>query len=89
MFDIQRFSDTYTNGIDLKVNLLFADEDTRLISIPNPRSDITTEEIEAIFKNNATTAEVFIGDKTGAAYVGSDRAYTDTYAKTIYDLSDL
>ncbi len=66
MFDIQRFADTVTSSTVAQLKFGFEDDDNRTVDVPNPKLDITPEEIVEletwIVANNA-----IVGDKAGAA----------------------
>lgn len=71
-------ADTVTTTRELKIELGFADGDTRTIKLPNPITTITQEQL----KQAATGVKnLFIGDKAGAAFtefVKVDRVTTQT-----------
>ena len=58
-------ADQSTTTRELKLVAGFIDGDERTISYPNPRSDITAAQIEAL---NASASSVLIGDKYGAPF---------------------
>lgn len=73
-----------TNSLKLLAG--FADEDDRTISISNPRSNITANEIHAL----ATLAEpVLIGDKYGASFSRFKSATYVSKAETTLDPTTL
>lgn len=86
MFNIQLFADTVSSSSDLKVGLKFADADTRIITIPNPRNDLTADQIREAFSDTITN-QIFIGDKTGAELEGLYTAYKDDITRTKLDIS--
>lgn len=51
----------------LKIELLFVDEDTRTLTIKNPRSDISVQDIEA-FQSFLRTSGALLGDKNAATF---------------------
>ena len=61
-------ADTQTITKELKIELLFNDTDTRIITLKNPKESITTSDItslEAVLLNGGTNTLV-VSDKTGA-----------------------
>lgn len=86
MFNIQRFADTVTSSADLKFNWQFADGDTRLVTLPNPKSDLTATEVQAVI-DSAVADGILIGDKAGAALAGVVQVYTENTTKTKLDLT--
>lgn len=71
-FDIQLFNDTVTSSEVLQVKNVFVDDDTRTFDVPEPRTDITASEIEAL-SEWITANNALVGDKDGAdfAYIES------------------
>lgn len=64
-------ADKVTTTNELKINNLFTDGDTRLITLKNPKDTITTGEItalETLIKNGDGTASILIGDKYGSDF---------------------
>lgn len=86
MFDIQLFADTVTSSADLKINWAFADGDSRMTTAPNPKSNITAQQVQAVI-DNAVTNGLLIGDKAGAALTGVVQVYTENQTKTKLDLT--
>ena len=58
-------ADTVSTSRELKLVAGFVDGDERTISYPNPKSSITSAQIEAL---NASASSVLIGDKYGAPF---------------------
>lgn len=61
-------ADTQTITRELKIELLFNDTDTRIITLKDPKTTITTNDItslEAVLLNGGTNTLV-VSDKTGA-----------------------
>ena len=58
-------ADKTTSTNELKIVAGFADGDERTIRYPNPKSNITAEQINAL---NASASSVLIGDKYGAPF---------------------
>lgn len=84
MFDIQRFADTVESSSVLQTKFTFADEDTRTVNIPDPRSDIDATEIqelsEWVVANNVLLGDVGLATSTGiesAIIVGTTRVRLD------------
>lgn len=61
-------ADTQTITKELKIELLFNDTDTRIITLKNPKDTITTAEIQTLNTEmlNGGTNTLLISDKTGA-----------------------
>lgn len=57
-------ADTVKTTRELKIELGFADGDTRTIVVPNPIANITETQAKQAAKS---AAGIFIGDKAGAA----------------------
>lgn len=53
-----------TTALNLEAE--FVDGDTRSITVDNPRSDVTEQEIDAL---NAIMVKCLLGDKTGAQFL--------------------
>lgn len=61
-------ADTQTITRELKIELLFNDTDTRIITLKDPKESITTSDItslEAVLLNGGTNT-LLVSDKTGA-----------------------
>lgn len=71
---------------ELKLETLFEDEDTRTITLSNPRADISSSDIQAL-DNFMLTNEVIVGDKTGADFVKITKAKKVTTSTRTLDLS--
>lgn len=56
---------TQTTTKELVITAEFADEDTRSITLPNPKTTITPQEVLAA---QTAAANVLIGDKAGASF---------------------
>jgi len=85
MFQLQLFgdNDTVTSAAELKIRQQFGADDDRLLSLPNPRSNITAADINNAF-SDVTTTQIIVGDKDGAAFTGISKAYREE--KTIRKL---
>ena len=73
---------TITN--DLKIVAGFTDGDDRLITLPNPKPNLTEQQIRAI---ESSFGAAFVGDKTGAQF---DKFKSAAYVQsqtTEYDLT--
>lgn len=68
----------------LKANLIFADNDTRLISLNNPRPGIQNQ-VENVREKLNEFGAINIGDKTGAAFTSVRTAYIDEITTTTLD----
>lgn len=69
----------------LKIKLGFADGDTRIINLDNPRNDLTAEDVYAVsefIKNN----NLLLGDKSGADSSGILTADIVESTKTTLDI---
>lgn len=86
MFDIQLFADTVTSSADLKINWAFADGDSRMTTMPNPKAGLTAETVQTVI-NDAVTNGLLIGDKAGASLTGVVQVYTENQTKTKIDLT--
>lgn len=76
-------ADKVTTTSELKLDYAFYDNDNRVVTIDNPRSDITVAQLLAV-GNIAKTTQAIIGDKDSAACVGLRGA--KTVAKTVTQL---
>lgn len=79
-------ADTVTSSANLKINWQFADGDTRMATAPNPKNDLTAQQVQAII-DNAVTNGLLVGDKAGAALSGVVQVYTENQTKTKIDLA--
>lgn len=69
----------------LKIKLGFADGDTRIINLDNPRNDLTAEDVYTVsefIKNN----NLLLGDKSGADSSGILTADIVESTKTTLDI---
>ena len=68
-FNLQLFgdNDTLTSSRELKLEYLFTDGDTRTTSLPNPKTNLTGAQINAVSQTLATT-QAFVGDKNDAPF---------------------
>ena len=70
----------------IKMEFKFADNDTRTLTQDNPRGGLSKADILGVA---SAAAGVLVGDKTGAACVGINTAYTETKTITNLDLSGI
>lgn len=84
-------ADKVTISNELKIENLFADSDTRIITLKNPKANITTEEItalETLIKNGADgSSSILIGDKYGADFKQIWEVRKTSKRTTDFDLS--
>ena len=71
---------------ELKMEFKFADNDTRTISLDNPRSGLTKEDILGVVPK---AVGVIIGDKAGAAAVGINTAFVSRQTITTLDIGNV
>lgn len=86
--DLQLFgnNDTVTSGRDLKLVYRFADNDTRTTSLPNPKADVTGEEI-ASTSSVLKSTQAFVGDKNSGAFDTIQSATIIEYTRRDLDLT--
>lgn len=78
-------ADKVTQSRYLQLNTGFADGDTRLIKLPNPRNDISETQVynaSQLMKTNS----IIVGDRTGAEFVEILTADRYNVKKTEFDL---
>lgn len=66
--------DTVKSTSEISLRFGFGENDDRLITLPNPRTDITGEEIKAVGKK-FSDYNAIIGDKNGDPCTGISEAY--------------
>lgn len=74
----------------LKIENLFVDGDTRIITLRNPKEEITQSEIialETLIKNGTGEESILIGDKYGSDFRRIEKATRTTKSVTTLDLS--
>ena len=73
MFDIQTFgdNDTVTSSREGKLIVKFYDGDTRTLTIPDPKDNITATTMNNFVTNVLVASQPLVGDKTGASIVGA------------------
>lgn len=76
-------ADKVTTTNELKLEAGFYDNDTRTITLDNPKSNLTKADITAVGTLAAATNPI-IGDKGGAAFVKFNSA--KIYEKTVTNL---
>lgn len=77
--------DTIKSTSELGLRFGFGSNDDRLITIPNPRPDLTANEIKVV-GNKFANANALIGDKNGDSCTGIVEAYVKDKTKSIFDL---
>ena len=77
---------TTSTEVTLKIHCGFVDGDTRTITMKNPRSDITTEEITDL-NSFIRTNNLLIGDETGAIFANIQKVTKGTTTTRKLDLS--
>lgn len=70
----------------LKANYIFEDNDTRIISLDDPSTDVTAANSETVKTKLTSFGQINIGDKTGAAFNRVGTAYIDEVTTTELDL---
>lgn len=70
---------------NLKLVAAFSDEDDRTITLPNPKPNLTKEEIDAV---GAKAVDVLIGDKYGAEFTRIKTASYVTGSTTTIDFTE-
>jgi hypothetical protein len=78
-------ADTIKSASELKLEAYFQDNDTRIITVDNPKSDLTAAQIKAVGVTMKTTNAI-LGDKGGADVMGFRTAKTITTTRTDLDL---
>lgn len=78
--------DTITSGRDLKLDYSFADGDTRMTTIPNPRNNLTTTDILTAASELKVT-QAFVGDKNNGAFDTISSAVMVEWTRRKLDLS--
>lgn len=87
MFDIQRFADTLKSSLELQAVLAFNDDDTRTINVPDPRNDLTDNDLKTLSSWIAENG-VVIGDKAGAPVTGIKKAQVVDKRDLKFDLKN-
>lgn len=79
-------ADTIKSSTELKLEAGFYDNDTRVITLENPRDDLTSDDILAV-ETLAKNTQPIIGDKGSAAFVKFNSAKIVDKTITQLDLS--
>ena len=77
--------DTIKSTSELSLRFSFGANDDRLITLPNPRPDLTASEIKAVGKKFSDN-NILIGDKNGDSCTGISQAYIKDKTTTKLDL---
>lgn len=83
-------ADKIIRSNELKINNLFVDGDTRLITLKNPKDNITRSQItalETLIKNGDGTASLLISDKYGGDFRRIEEVRRVNKTTTEYDIS--
>ena len=83
-------ADKTATTYELKFEWLFQDGDTRVFTMKNPKSTITSEEIQAIeamIIDSPQGQTLLIGDKAGALFRRINTVVRETQSVTTLDLS--
>lgn len=78
--------DTIKSSSELKLECGFYDGDTRTLTVDNPAGGLSAGDIHG-YENLIKTKNLLIGDKTGAAFVGFNKARTLDKTTIDVDLS--
>ena len=78
-------ADKVKSSYILKIKLGFADGDTRVINLDNPRNDLTASEIHSL-SNFIKENNLLLGDKIGADSAGILTADKIASTKTTLDI---
>lgn len=78
-------NDTVKSASVLNLESYYADGDTRMINIDNPKDNITAAQINAVGTVGKNT-QVLLGDKGGAAFVRFNSAHKVSSTRTEIDL---
>ena len=79
-------ADTVTRTESLKIDNLFVDGDTRIITLKNPKQNITTSDITAL-QTFMQANNVIIGDSYGGTFGRINQVTRVTEQRTVVDLS--
>ena len=78
-------ADTIKSSESLKFELLFNDGDTRTVTLKNPKTNLTLEQLQTAMTANGT---IFAGDKAGGTYTGFRDARKVSVTTRYLDLAD-
>ena len=70
---------------ELKLDSYYADNDTRMLTMDNPKNSLTKQNIKT-FETYCVTNQPVLGDKGGAAFVRFNSAHILTKTVTTFDL---
>lgn len=79
-------ADTITTGKDVKINFGFVDGDTRLLTLPNIKKNLTAANV-ATTSQTLVTNQFLVGDKEGAMLSGILTVDQYAYTTTDFDLT--
>lgn len=79
-------NDTVTSSRELKIGTKYVDDDTRLISLKNPKTNLTEQQVKSVF-SDVTVTKVLVGDKNGADFDSLYTAYIEEKSDRNLDLS--
>ena len=82
-------ADKQTTTYELRFDMLFADTDTRTLTLKNPQSSITSEQIVTLqtLIQNGGTSTLLVSDKTEAAFLKFTNVERVQTTKTELDIS--
>lgn len=79
-------ADTIKTSAELKIDNYFVDGDTRIITLKNPKAEITTSDIEDL-QTFLRANNVLIGDKVGGTFGKISSVTRVTQTRTAMDIS--
>lgn len=79
-------ADVRTDTTSLKIEALFVDGDTRIITLKNPKQTITASEINSL-QNFMQANNVIIGDRYAGTFGRIETVTRVTEQRTVIDLS--
>lgn len=79
-------ADVQTNSTTLKIDNLFVDGDTRIITLKNPKQNISASEINAL-QNFMQANNVIVGDRYSGTFGRIESITRVTEQRTAIDLS--
>ena len=78
-------ADKVTQVSELKIDMKFTDNDTRVLAVDSPKTGLTAAQINAVSAIGKTT-QVLLGDKSGANFLQFTGARTIRKTTTNLDL---
>lgn len=78
-------ADTIRSSESLKFELLFDDADTRTVTLKNPKTSLTLDQLNTAMSTHGT---IFAGDKAGGTYAGFRDARKVSVTTRYLDLAD-